>query len=392
MPNRVSNKDKAMNFTIPDALREATRLTGAGRLMEATGAIQSMLRGDGVAATASASTRGAMTIEGTAERVGEPQAPAARPGYLGKVSLRDLVRPKVPMTTSASVSVPEGASFEWASYAGPTGSRRYKLYVPSGYRAGSASPLIVMLHGCTQSPDDFAAGTRMNEAAEAGTFLVAYPEQTSASNTNKCWNWFVDGDQRRDAGEPAVIAGISREIMARHSVDPLRVYVAGLSAGGAMSAIMGEAYPDLYAAIGVHSGLAGGAAHDMPSAFAAMRQGAPGAARGGRDLLRAAIVFHGDSDATVNVRNADAVAAQVIGRASLAASSESGSAAGGRGYTRRVRRDAAGGPVVEQWTIHGAPHAWAGGSSTGSYTDPRGPDATGEMVRFFMQHPKAPCH
>jgi poly(hydroxyalkanoate) depolymerase family esterase len=383
-----------MNFTIPDAMRQATRLTGAGRLMEATAAIQSVLGGNTATTAANVSTRDTLTIEGTAERVGEPQAPqrpAARPGFLGKVSLKDLVRPKARTSTSDSVSVPEGARFEWASDAGPTGSRRYKLYVPSGYRADTAVPLVVMLHGCTQSPDDFAAGTRMNEAAEAATFLVAYPEQTSASNMQKCWNWFVDADQRRDAGEPAVIAGITREIMARHAVDPSRVFIAGLSAGGAMAAIMGDAYPDLYAAIGVHSGLACGAAHDMPSAFSAMRQGAPGRVGGGSHAPLPAIVFHGDKDTTVNIRNADAVAVQAVGGASLAISSEHRIASGGLGYTRLVHKDAAGHSIVEQWTIHGTPHAWAGGSSAGSYTDPCGPDATGEMVRFFTQHPKAPA-
>jgi poly(3-hydroxybutyrate) depolymerase len=178
--------------------------------------------------------------------------------------------------------------------------------------------------------------------------------------------------------------------MTRHAVDPSRVYVAGLSAGGAMAAIMGAVYPDLYAAIGVHSGLAGGAAHDMPSAFSAMRQGAPGTALGGSHAPLPSIVFHGDKDTTVNIRNADEVAAHAMGGASLAASTENGTAKSGHGYTRMVRKDAAGHAVVEQWTIHGAPHAWAGGSSAGSYTDPRGPDATGEMVRFFLKHPKTP--
>ncbi|WP_158745226.1 PHB depolymerase family esterase [Acidisphaera sp. L21] len=377
-----------MNFTILDTMREATRLTAGGRLVEATAAIQRMMGGN---ATPSASVEVGTTIEGTFERIGESQTPDAstlKPSFLGKVSLKDLVRPKGRTSISANVVVPEGAQFEWATYAGPTGSRRYKLYVPSGHSADVPAPLVVMLHGCTQSPDDFASGTRMNDAAEASKFLVAYPEQTSASNMQKCWNWFVDGDQRRDGGEPAEIAGISRQIMGHHAVDPSRVYVAGLSAGGAMAAILGEAYPDLYAAIGVHSGLASGSAHDIPSAFAAMREGAPGRSGNGRRTTVPAIVFHGDKDTTVNVRNAAAVAAQAKGSVSLAASSEKGTAVNGHGYTRTVCRDAAGQPVVEQWTIHGASHAWAGGSSAGSYTDSRGPDATGEMVRFFLEHPK----
>jgi poly(hydroxyalkanoate) depolymerase family esterase len=251
-----------------------------------------------------------------------------------------------------------------------------------------------MLHGCTQSPDDFAAGTRMNAVAEGHICLVAYPGQTSSANRQKCWNWFSEGDQQRDGGEPSLIAGITREVMRDYAIDPRRVYVAGLSAGGAAAAVLGQAYPDLYAAIGVHSGLACGAARDLPSAFAAMQRGnggsayrAAGISRSGPQRVVPAIVFHGDRDTTVNPRNGDAVVAQAARGAALRTHAEEGRVPGGYAYSRALHADANGQTVIEQWVIHGAGHAWFGGSPAGSYTDPRGPDATGEMLRFFLEHP-----
>jgi poly(hydroxyalkanoate) depolymerase family esterase len=249
-----------------------------------------------------------------------------------------------------------------------------------------------MLHGCSQSPDDFAAGTCMNEVAEEQVFLVAYPAQAPSANASKCWNWFSTSEQQRDRGEPSLIAGITRQIMCDFSVAPGRVYVAGLSAGGAAAAIMGATYPDLYAAIGVHSGLACGAARDVPSAFAAMRQGglpAAGAARRNSGPGRAVptIVFHGDGDTTVNPVNGDQVISQSRAAADLRTSVSRGVAPGGISYTRTTDTDESGLAVLEQWVLHGVGHAWSGGSSAGSYTEPRGPDASREMIRFFLQHP-----
>lgn len=298
-----------------------------------------------------------------------------------------LVRPTVGPPVAP---LPDGARFDEHTYANEAGSRDYKLYVPSGYN-GQALPLVVMLHGCTQSPDDFAAGTRMNDLAEEQTFLVAYPAQAQSANVSKCWNWFSAGDQQRDRGEPSLIAGITRQVMRDFPVEPGSVYVAGLSAGGAAAAIMGSTYPDLYAAIGVHSGLACGAARDTPSAFVAMRQGGPAPApewhrRRGSGGTVPTIVFHGDRDSTVNPVNGDQVIAQSKAAVDLGTTVSRGEAPGGISYTRTVQADENGRPMLEQWVIHGAGHAWSGGSAAGSYTEPRGPDASREMMRFFLQH------
>jgi poly(hydroxyalkanoate) depolymerase family esterase len=281
------------------------------------------------------------------------------------------------------VPVPEGARFEARNFANAAGHRMYKLYIPNSFR-GEVIPLAVMLHGCTQSPDDFAAGTQMNALAEEQTFLVAYPAQSQSANASKCWNWFNASEQQRDRGEPALIAGITRAIMGDFPVARGRVYVAGLSAGGAAAAIMGATYPELYAAVGVHSGLACGAASDLPSALAAMRNGAPHSALASHGVPT--IVFHGDRDTTVNPVNGDHVIAQSKASATLRATVTQGTAPGGICYTRTVQADAGGRAMLEQWLLHGAGHAWSGGSASGSYTEPRGPDASREMLRFFLQH------
>ncbi|HEY1682985.1 MAG TPA: PHB depolymerase family esterase [Candidatus Tumulicola sp.] len=267
------------------------------------------------------------------------------------------------------------------------GARSYKLYVPNRYD-GQPRPLIVMLHGCTQSAGDFATGTRMNELAEEFNFLVAYPEQPASANPRKCWNWFLRTQQTRDFGEPSIVAGITRQVMSGYAIDSQRVYVAGLSAGAAAAAVLGTTYPDIYAAVGVHSGIAYDLAKDVDSAFAVMKRG-PSAAKSpsqpAKGVPTPTIVFHGDRDRTVNNVNSDRFA-QALHSPEYAKRVEAGHVPGSRAYTKTTYADANGRDLLEQWDIHGAGHAWSGGSPAGSYTDAAGPDASREMVRFFLSH------
>ncbi|MGZ5906760.1 MAG: extracellular catalytic domain type 1 short-chain-length polyhydroxyalkanoate depolymerase [Reyranella sp.] len=370
-------------------MMEALRLTRQGRLQEAMAVLRGASpvsersvepdAGEGTAplfdmVPPSGETGSAWTAPPTGAR----SRATPRGGFPDR--LRTLDR-------SATVVLPAEAKFETHDFANEAGSRSYKLYVPSRYD-GEALPLVVMLHGCTQSPDDFAAGTRMNECAEEQRLLVAYPAQPRSANPSKCWNWFEGSEQRRDHGEPSLIAGITRQIMRDFPVEAGRVYVAGLSAGGAAAAIMGATYPDLYAAVGVHSGLACGAARDMPSAFAAMRNGGGSAATSapGSRITVPTIVFHGDRDRTVNPVNGDQVMAQARPAMGLETTVVRGRAAGGMSFVRTIQSDDTGRSMLEQWVLQGGGHAWSGGDPRGSYTDPRGPDASREIVRFFLQH------
>jgi poly(hydroxyalkanoate) depolymerase family esterase len=382
-------------------MMEALRLTREGRLVEAMAVLRggaapvgegSVKReaGKGTAPVLdmvppSVETGSAWTAPPTrpaaeaTQRADNGSRPPSTPGgFLDRLRRFDL---------PGKVVLPAGATFATCDFANEAGSLRYKLYVPSCYK-GQAMPLVVMLHGCTQSPDDFAAGTRMNERAEEHGLFVAYPAQPPSANPSRCWNWFEASEQRRGHGEPSLIAGITRQVMRDFPVEAGRVYVAGLSAGGAAAAVMAATYPDLYAAVGVHSGLAYGAARDVASAFAAMRTGggprAP-SARAARTMVPT-IVFHGDQDKTVNPENGDQVIAQAKLGMDLKTTVVRGQAEGGMTFLRTIQSDDAGRSMLEQWVLQGAGHAWSGGSPGGSYTDPRGPDASREMVRFFLQH------
>jgi poly(hydroxyalkanoate) depolymerase family esterase len=381
----------AINETIQRALASAGLDTTSGTMHNVTETIRNALASAGLGDTPTVPrpTESVIDVEarvvGTADADGEAR-PSNRPSTDG-------------------IGAP--GSFETHEFSNHAGTRSYKLYVPA--RAHESSlPVVVMLHGCTQSPDDFAAGTQMNRLADEHGFLVVYPEQPARANTSKCWNWFKQQDQLRDAGEPSLISGIVREVAARHDADLRRVFIAGLSAGAAMAVVLGETYPELFAGVGAHSGLPYGSAHDIPSAMAAMKGGRSGLARAqGMPSAAAAspkkavqpvptIVFHGDRDHTVQQTNGseivkqaqDAYLAQAVD-APLTSSTQVGKAPGGRGYSRTVYSSGEGHAQIESWVLHGAGHAWSGGDARGSYTDRTGPDASAEMVRFFLALPRA---
>jgi poly(hydroxyalkanoate) depolymerase family esterase len=347
-------------------MNEAARLTQSGDLAAATAMIQAALRGDAPAAHTRQDDSDVIDVEaweiaesGTASAVGE-----------------EVVAPTVKPVIS-------GDTFIAGSFRNASGQRGYKLYVPPN-AGDQPRPLVVMLHGCTQDADDFAAGTAMNRAAKAQGFYVLYPIQSHEANPQKCWNWFKHNHQQQGRGEPAVLAGMTRMVMDTHAIDPQRVYVAGLSAGGAMAAILASAYPGLYAAAGVHSGLPPGVASDLPSALSAMKGAAVRApVRAGSGVPT--IVFHGDRDATVHPGNAQGVIAASAGSSSHVETLRVPGTGHKRSSTKHLYRSPAGEIIAERWEIHGAGHAWAGGTASGSYTDQIGPDATAEMLRFFFE-------
>ncbi|WP_026354718.1 extracellular catalytic domain type 1 short-chain-length polyhydroxyalkanoate depolymerase [Massilia niastensis] len=302
-------------------------------------------------------------------------------GKFGRMRGLADTEPGVPAEPANDVDDPAGGRFISGTYACEAGSRRYKLYVPKEVKQGQ--PLVVMLHGCTQNPDDFATGTTMNRLAEQHGCLVLYPEQPRSANQNSCWNWFEAAHQGRDQGEPAIIAGMTRDIIASHGADPKRVFVAGMSAGGAMAAILGAEYPDLYAAVGVHSGLPAGSAKDLISGLKAMkRPGKASALREGSPI----IVFHGDSDHVVHSANGESVLQQFVDAHAKGGirKQQRRHEACGRQCTTTTWTDGKGRPVAEHWLLHGAGHTWTGGNAAGSHTDAMGPCASGEMLRFFL--------
>jgi poly(hydroxyalkanoate) depolymerase family esterase len=359
-------------------MRDAMRLMGTGDLHAATAALQ----------------RGLSHLPPQARPGNAP--PVAPAGYID-ADYRVLAdaNPIVPDWEPAPTE-PVAQTMLTGTFTSAAGTRDYLVYAPPA-RPMRASPLLLMLHGCTQNAEDFARGTRMHLRAASESYVVVYPVQCARSNANGCWNWFRTADQQRNTGEAALLAALVSEMAGRYSCDPSRIYVAGLSAGGAMAVTLGRVYPDVFRGVGVHSGLPHACAHDIPTALAAMRKGGKQAAPTASDDRSIAtvptIVFHGDHDPTVNVRNATQVVADAMGsRQSNGTTGESGTwsetvttgrVAGGHEFTTTSACDASGKLRVESWIVHGGGHAWFGGSPGGTFVDAKGPDATTEMLRFF---------
>jgi poly(hydroxyalkanoate) depolymerase family esterase len=356
-----------------EAFAWATQLTREGKLMEATRVIQQALgRGE------------------------QREPPAAEPDERRSAAddvvdapYRPVLQDAARIATGARQPVQtRSASFTTHIFAHGGHRWRYRLYEPARSAPAALLPVLVMLHGCKQDSEDFARGTRMNEVAARDGFLVLYPEQLRKANQMGCWNWFEPGNQRRGGGEPAMIAALVASVIALHGGDPQRVYVAGLSAGGAMAATLGELYPDVFAAVGIHSGLPPSAAHDIPSAFTAMRKASGSAAAAAGSLLPT-IVFHGSADKTVAPGNGEAVVQRQVAAAAkhgVQLRRREEPVAGTRTGTRVEWVDENGKPVIESWKLTAGPHAWSGGHASGSFTDPQGPSASEAMAAFFLRH------
>jgi poly(hydroxyalkanoate) depolymerase family esterase len=304
---------------------------------------------------------------------------------------------------SAASAEPTAGNLSRGSYTSSAGTLSYETYVPASYKQGSQMPLIVALHGCTQTADNFRTQTRFDDLAASKGFIVVYPEQSKANNNLTCWNWFQQADMQRGSGEPSLIAGITKTVQAKYGVDPNKVYVGGLSAGGAMAAVMGATYPDIYAAIGVGSGCeysAGAPCAGYQSADPEQAGKSAHQAMGTNARVLPFIVFQGDQDTTVPPVNAQQAvrAGQVMAdladdgdeNGSIptgAAKVVNGQAPGGESYTVSFYNDGTGKELAQYWLVHGMGHAWSGGDASQQFSDPKGPDESLAMYDFFMDHP-----
>jgi poly(hydroxyalkanoate) depolymerase family esterase len=298
---------------------------------------------------------------------------------------------------------PSAGALTQGSYTDAAGSRSYELYVPAGARSGKAVPLVIALHGCTQTADRFRQQTRFDALADAKGFVVVYPEQPSSQNNMSCWNWYQQQHMQRGAGEPALIAGITAKVQQQYTIDPHRIYVTGLSAGGAMAEVMAATYPDVYAAVGVGSGCeygAGAACAGWKSADPTQAGRQAYQAMGSHARQMPFIIFQGDADTTVPPANAEQLVREDQVEADLADDGQlngsvptaptqvvQGQAPGGRSYTVSHYSDGHGHELGQFWLVQGMGHAWSGGEGSQQYSDPTGPDESAAMYDFFMSHP-----
>lgn len=376
-------------------LINATRLTGVGKLMNATRLIQRAL----LSATPATQTRSQPdTRREPAQAANDPQTREVPPQVIILPPPASSTLPnsptafKPPQADSVPAAPRRKASFTKHQFVFEGDPYPYRLYIPPSPVSDADAallPLVVLLHGCKQDALDFSHGTAMNDLAETHQAMVLYPEQITSGNAMRCWNWFDPSHQQAGRGEPGMIAALTRKMIAQQGADPDRIYVAGLSAGGAMAAVVANLYPHLFAAVGVHSGLAAGAAQSMMQAFSAMQEGA----KGNHTTALPTIVFHGTADQTVNPSNGvhvtqAAIAAFKSEGLELVKSKAEVHPRADQPTERTTYSDANGKPFVESWRITAGPHAWSGGKAHGSFTDPDGPDASAAMLAFFLQHHK----
>ncbi len=392
--------------SMPPNMAEALALVREGRLQEATDLLMGHTK-DGATASAvvvptppqpsarmtGLAARGRARVQDVLSKLDLRAGTLSVPAAGGAGEDATFEHRSGPHAQAAEPCASAPGRFERVAFTHGGASRPYFLYTPKTAAPPGGRPLVLMLHGCTQDAQDFARGTRMNATAEAAGALVLYPTQSQSANPKGCWNWFRPEDQRAGAGEPALLLAMLQHAMGAQAVDASRVFVAGLSAGGAMAAVMAQQYPHVFASVGVHSGLPPGAASNMMGALSAMKSGAKGwrapPAKGGARAVPM-IVLHGDVDKTVHHRNAEQLfQSAAAGIATTVQSQEQSMSSDGQRYTRTwvVDPAAPGQVVAEHWLLHGAGHAWSGGDARGSHASARGVDASAEMLRFFLANP-----